>query len=284
MGNHVLSIVVAFVAYTMLDLGKVFQKIGLAVMSTRRLRGIVIWLLASTATSASSLLTLYAVSLGSVLIVASMAGTGLAAVTLFSAMRMKERVVAREILAVTCIMAAPFLMGSVYLDLPANPLVVEHMFYSLAVVLAVLVLLAMVLRTRAKAFGILLALTAGALGGFMVLFQEISTTAQGMAASMLPRAAEASPGWVRALTNPYTAMWILLSLLSTFVLQVSYRHGAVIHLIPAFNGAYIVIPILTGVLILAEPLHPLQWAGVLLVLIGITILSSGEHGRSQPPR
>jgi len=68
--------VVAFVAYTMLDLGKVFQKIGLAVMSSRRLRGMAIWLAASTATSASTLLTLYAVSLGSALIVASMAGTG----------------------------------------------------------------------------------------------------------------------------------------------------------------------------------------------------------------
>lgn len=84
MGAHVLSIIIAFLAYSMLDLGKAFQKVGLAAMSRSRARGIGIWFSASIATSASSFLILYAVSLGSVLIVGSMAGTGLAAVTLLA--------------------------------------------------------------------------------------------------------------------------------------------------------------------------------------------------------
>jgi hypothetical protein len=36
MGAHVLSIVIVFLAYSMLDLGKAFQKLGLAAMGTRR--------------------------------------------------------------------------------------------------------------------------------------------------------------------------------------------------------------------------------------------------------
>ena len=36
MGAHVLSIVIAFLAYSMLDLGKAFQKLGLAAMGTSR--------------------------------------------------------------------------------------------------------------------------------------------------------------------------------------------------------------------------------------------------------
>ncbi len=290
MRNHILSIIVALVAYTMLDLGKVFQKIGLTVMTSRRLRGVSIWLAASTATSLSSFLILYAVSLGNVLIVASMAGTGLAAVTLFSALRMKEPVEPREIFAVACIMTAPFLMGSVYVDPPASRVVIEHMFYSLAAIVAALLLPAFVLKARAKALGILLAMTAGALGGFMVLFQEISTTAQGRAASLAGHAgasatgAAAPPAWVQVLINPYAAVWVMLSLLSTLVLQLSYRHGAAIRLIPSFNGAYILIPILGGVFILSEPLHLLQWAGVLLIFVGIACLSLGERARRPAPR
>ena len=281
MRDHILSIVVAFAAYTMLDMGKVFQKIGLAEMGSRRLRGMAIWLAASTATSVSSLLILYAVSLGSVVVVASMAGTGLAAVTLFSAISMGEPVRPREVGAVACIMAAPFLMGSVYLDPLASPLVIEHMFYALGASLAVLLPLALVLRARTKAFGIVLALTGGVLGGFMILFQDISTTAQGRAASLIRSGAAGggavAPGWVGVLVNPFAAMWVLLSLLSTFALQLSYRHGAAIRLIPSFNAAYILVPVLGAVFLLSQPLHPLQWAGVALVLAGIAGLSSGEH-------
>ena len=74
----------------MLDLGKAFQKIGLAAMSRSRARGTGLWLAASVVTSASYFLILYAVCLGSVLIVGSMAGNGLAAVTILSVLLMKE--------------------------------------------------------------------------------------------------------------------------------------------------------------------------------------------------
>ena len=109
MGSHVLSILIAFLAYSILDLGKAFQKIGLQEMSRSRERGTVIWLAASGATSASSFLILYAVSLGSVLIVGSMAGTGLAAMTIFSLLMMKEPLRRHELLGIPCIMIAPFL-------------------------------------------------------------------------------------------------------------------------------------------------------------------------------
>jgi uncharacterized membrane protein len=284
MGGHVLSIIVAFVAYTMLDVGKVFQKIGLAVMSARRGRGMAIWLAASTATSVSSLLILYAVSLGSVLVVASMAGTGLAAVTLLSAHLTRKQPRPIEIVAVACIMIAPFLMGSVYVEPPADAIVIEHMFASLAAVMAVLLVPTLFLRGRSEALGGLLALAAGALGGFMVLFQKLSTSVQGRAASLVGAGwaggggagwADATPAWVPVLVNPYAALWIALSLLSTLVLQLSYRHGQAIRLIPLFNGAYILVPVLGAVFIMAERLHRLQLAGVLLILAGIACLAWG---------
>ena len=289
MGRHILSIIVAFVAYSMLDLGKAFQKVGLTAMSRDRGRGIGIWFAASTATSASSLLILYAVSLGSVLIVGSMAGTGLAAVTLLTVLMMKEPVRRLELAGVACVMAAPFLLASVYQEPRSTRMVLEHLFYFLGAVLAALALLILFLRRRAKPLGILLAAGAGALGGFVILFQKVSTSDLGRAASLFSRLRASSnergilfghPLLVRLLhvfTNPFAVAWIGLSLLSTLVLQLSYGRGEAIRLIPSFNGAYILVPIVAGVLIFREPLHALQWAGVVLILCGVALLSFGEH-------
>jgi len=271
----------------MLDLGKAFQKIGLAAMSNSRARGTGIWLAASVATSASSFLILYAVSLGSVLLVGSMAGTGLAAVTILSVLMLKEPLRLRELLGISCIMVAPFLLASVYQEPPATRLIIEHLFYFLGAVLAVFTLLILILRKREELLGILLAGGAGTLGGFVILFQKISTSALGRAASFLgtsdsiPRTASLLETplllrLVRVFANPYAVAWIALSLLSTFVLQLSYKHGEAIRLIPSFNSAYILIPILGGVLIFREPLHPLQWAGVFLILCGVSVLTFGK--------
>jgi drug/metabolite transporter (DMT)-like permease len=288
MSRHVLSIILAFAAYSLLDLGKAFQKVGLTLMGSSRARGIGTWLGASAATSVSSFLILYAVSLGSVLIVGSMAGTGLAAVTLLSVLLMKEPVRRRELFGVACIMTAPFLLASVYQEQPATRLTIAHLFYFLAAVLAVFALLILIFRMRAAMLGVLLAGGAGALGGFVILFQKISTSAMGRAAAFgsLGRPASGTPSSLEAslllrlahvFANPYAVAWVALSFLSTFALQFSYRHGEAIRLIPAFNGAYILMPILGGIFIFREPLHPLQWAGVLLILCGVFVLASEQR-------
>jgi len=286
MRPHVLSILVAFLAYSMLDLGKAFQKVGLAAMSRSRARGIGIWVGASVATTASSFLILYAVSMGSVLIVGSMAGTGLAALTLLSVFLMKEPVRPRELLGVVFIMFAPFLLASVYQEPTATRLIIEHLFYFLGTVLAVFTLLILIFRMRKELLGPLLAGGAGILGGFVILFQKISTSAIGRSSSFLHTSDSISRTasllgtpllrLVHVFTNPYALAWIALSLLSTFVLQLSYKHGEAIRLIPSFNSAYILIPILGGVLIFREPLHPLQWAGVFLILCGVSVLTFGK--------
>lgn len=293
MGSHVPAIIIAFLAYSILDLGKAFQKVGLAVASRNRARGIGIWIAASLATSASSFLILYAVSLGSVLIVGAMAGTGLAAVIVLSRFLMKTPVGRNELLGVACVMAAPFLLATVYHEPRATRLVIEHLFYFLGAALTVFTILILIFRRGKKMLGILLAGGAGTLGGFVILFQKISTSAVGRDAAFLhfgdSGAAVLNPGQASLLlrlaqvfANPYAVAWIAISLLSTLVLQFSYKHGEAIRLIPSFNSAYILIPILGGAFIFREPLHPIQWGGVFLMLCGVSILSfwSSDRGRS----
>ena len=183
-------------------------------------------------------------------------------------------------------MIAPFLLACVYKEPPATRLIIEHLFYFLGAVFAVFILLILILKKREVLLGILLAGGAGTLGGFVILFQKISTSALGRAASFL-KTNNSIPSTVSLLetlllrlvyvfANPYAAAWIALSLLSTFVLQFSYKHDEAIRLIPSFNSAYILIPILGGVLIFREPLYPLQWAGVSLILCGVSVLTFGK--------
>jgi hypothetical protein len=162
-GSHVPAIIIAFLAYSILDLGKAFQKVGLAVASRNRAREIGIWIAASLATSASSFLILYAVSLGSVLIVGAMAGTGLAAVIVLSRFLMKTPVGRNELLGVACVMAAPFLLATVYHEPRATRLVIEHLFYFLGAALTVFTILILFFRRGKKMLGILLAGGAGTL-------------------------------------------------------------------------------------------------------------------------
>jgi drug/metabolite transporter (DMT)-like permease len=200
---------------------------------------------------------------------------------------MKEPVRRRELLGIACLMVAPFLLASVYQERPATRLIIEHLFYFLGVVLAVLTLLILIFRKSEELLGILLAGGAGTLGGFVILFQKISTSALGRAAVFF-QVNDSGSGTARLLesplllrlahvfANPYAVAWIGLSLLSTFVLQLSYKHGEAIRLIPSFNSAYILMPILGGVLIFREPLHPLQWAGIFLILCGVSVLTFGK--------
>ena len=111
MSNNILSVLIAFAAYSLLDLAKAVQKIAIGLSPVSRVRAVSLWIGATASTTASSFLLLYAVSLGSVLVVGAMAGTGLAALALFAAVVMKERIGGREILGVAAILTAPFLLA-----------------------------------------------------------------------------------------------------------------------------------------------------------------------------
>jgi uncharacterized membrane protein len=91
MSGHILSVLSAFIAFSILDVSKAVQKYALAMWRTRRLASALLWTGATLSTTASVFLILYAVSIGSVVVVGAMAGTGLASLILFSRVVLKER-------------------------------------------------------------------------------------------------------------------------------------------------------------------------------------------------
>lgn len=293
MKSHLLSILVAFAGYSLLDTGKASQKLALGLIGRRRVAGASFWLAATLSTLVSSFLLLYAVSIGSVVIVGAMAGTGLAAATLFSIFVLKERPNGREILGVVAVLIGPFVIGSFSQEPAPTSVLVVHLYLFMVVTVALFMLTILLVTMKPALMGVVLSGLAGSLGGFVVLFQKISTSEFAASHSFLDKlrpdsplrlAAEGSVAYrlVQVFANPYALTWSLLSLVSMFLLQLSYKYDRAIRIIPSFAASSILIPIVGGVLVFREQLHPMNWVGVAVILIGVgLILFRGGDGHDR---
>ena len=75
--------------------------------------------------------------------------------------------------------------------------------------------------------------------------------------------------------NYYLIIGALLYLLSASLLILSLRHGELSVLYPIMAASYIWISILS-VKILKEKMTPYKWAGITLIVLGITLIGWGN--------
>jgi drug/metabolite transporter (DMT)-like permease len=286
MGRDFLAILIAFLGYSLHNIAQATQKIGLDVMPRRRARGWAIWITGTVVTPASPLLILYAVSIGNVALVGAMAGSGLASLAVFSMLVMKEKVRRRELIGVCVILAGVVVVGVFSRhNRPSNILLGPLFLYlGVAVLLSAAALLA---SLRRKRVGIAIGLLAGVLGGFVPLFQKVSTSRIGRSSSLVDRfphsflaralaMTQEHPLLRRAaqaFTNPYALAWIALSLLSFGLLQFAYRRDKAIRIIPAFSATTVVVPVTGGVLFFGATIHPVEWPAVAGILAGVFLLT-----------
>ncbi len=271
MQSTVLSLVIAFFGYSLLNISHASQKIGLERYARNKMQGLTIWTLATLGTSVAFFIVLGAISLGSISLVGAMAGTGLASLALFSHLVIRERLAGRELIALAAIIGGAALVGSLAGEstnsTPRLPLLWGILGGGSVAYIVVWV------ATRNRSFtGAVVGGFSGFLGAYSQLFQEYGTSSTSIADGI-------GPFLTSLTTNPVTLVWVGLSLASMAVLQFAYRHGRAIEIIPVFTGNFIVVPIVGGVLIFAERLNAWQWVGVLLILVGATVLGRGRVER-----
>ena len=80
--------------------------------------------------------------------------------------------------------------------------------------------------------------------------------------------------------NPYTLLWIALSMSAMIVLQFAYKHDQAIRIIPAFSANYILIPVFGGLLSFGDSILPLQWLGIAAIIAGVIILTAKPNQSS----
>jgi uncharacterized membrane protein len=276
----ILSLITAFAGYSIHAIAQAGQKIGLAVAAKRRARGLIIWVFSTLSMPSSVFLILYAVSIGNASLVGAMSGSGLASLAIFSHLFMRERISKRELIGVFTIVAAAILIGLFRLETAVEEPNLRALYIYFPAVCGTYLLLWLGFQNRTRIVGITIAGLAGALGGFVPLFQKVSASPLGLSrpllhlrfgnetalTSLLQRGAN-------LLSNPWALTWIAISLVSMVVMQFAYRRGKAIQLIPAFAANTIAIPVVGGVLAFHERLHPFQWIGVVLILAGVLLLT-----------
>jgi drug/metabolite transporter (DMT)-like permease len=278
-----LSILLGFLGYSILNIAQATQKIGLRLAKQKKLKGRLLWTAATLGTSVSVFVLLWAVSLGSASLVGAMAGTGLAALAVFAHFVMKERVGKKELTGIVIIISGAALIGYLAEKNKAGVILLDRLFILLGIVILLYVVLWIVFAQKDSTAGIVIGGFAGALGGFIPLFQKVATSAPGRESAFFP----ASPGseatlWSGLLSifaNPYALIWIGLSIISVVVLQFSYKRDTAIRIIPSFSANCLLIPLIGGVACFLEQLHILQWLGVVLILGGLFLLTVKTGGR-----
>jgi drug/metabolite transporter (DMT)-like permease len=277
MNNHILSVVIAFAAYSMLDLSKAVQKIAFIKAQRSKITGALVWVGATASTTISSFLLLYAVSIGSVVIIGAMGGTGLASLALFSFLVLKEPVSKRDVVGVLAILSGPVILTIFSATQSETPLPTRLLLFGACLVAAYGI--AIVVSRRVPGVrSLIIGGFSGALSGLVLLFQKISTTVHGKSVSWIADIAEDMPVPVfrqilEVLVNPYALAWVFLSILSTIVLQFAYRHGHTIRIVPMFAANTIIVPAIGGMLCFLETMTPLQWPGIVLILGGVALIT-----------
>lgn len=263
----------AFIGYSLLNVGQGVQKAGLDVASSRRILGWTIWAAGTLSTSVSVLVVLGALSIGQVSVVGAMAGSGLVSLTVFSAVVLKEPLGTLDFAGIGTIVA-----GSVVLGLRSATTTPESVpFLRLWILLGVVGALggSVFLTGNKRIRGFLLAAWAGVVGGTSTVVQKAAAIETGAS----PTAA-AAQNVIQAIGSPLTILWVFLSIASFVIIQFAYKRAAAIHTVPAFSVAFMAAPVVGGVVVYGETFGPLQWVGLILVVAGVVMLSRSSAAQT----
>ncbi len=269
MNLTILSLFIAFAGYSVQNISQASQKLGFLKMKQSKKTGMLIWTAATMGTGLSTLILLLAVSIGQVSLVGAMAGTGLVSMTVFSRFVLKDSVSRNEVAGVSLILISAVFIGMFAQNTGQTVIEIRLLTIKLIIVSTVYTVLWFVFLKKKKALCITLGGFAGALGGFVSQFQKISTSA-----TVSRNSVTSTVFTVGSLVNFYTLFWILLSISSMVILQFAHKNGRPLHVIPSFSANFILIPVIGGVTCFGERLHPVQWAGVCVIIIGVLMITA----------
>jgi len=272
-----LSIVLGFLGYSVMNISQALQKIGIQIRPHALRKGALIWVAGTFGTFLASIILFSAVALGRAALVGTTAGTGLASLAVFSHFVMKEKIGPLELAGIAIIAVSAGFVGVFSETVPPSVVQLDILFVLLGIVTVMYTLLWLLFLKKKNILGIVIGSFSGALGGFVLLFQKVASSEYGQGMSLVPVDSATDTRFLSMVlamfSNPFALIWIVLSLVSILILQFSYKKADAIRIIPFFSSSMIVIPVIGGVLSLSETLHPLQWGAVFFILCGLFLLT-----------
>ncbi|MFW6214803.1 MAG: EamA family transporter [Alkalispirochaetaceae bacterium] len=271
------SVLLAFLAYAILNVSQATQKEGLARIRGDGARGWQIWWIGTIGTALPFFMILAALNMGNVSLVGAMAGTGLPIMTIFSHYVLGEAVGRRQVVGIVLILLGGGLVGFLAPEASAGQAHFRRLVI-LSVALPVALTGAWYLKYRLPGRdGWILGALAGAFAGISVLFQEAATTDRGRALGVdLSEAPPFLSEYAPILLNPISAVWIAATLLAFLTSQFAYARGDSVRVVPPFVASQILVPILGGLIAFSESLLPSQYLAVTSILAGIPLVAGPE--------
>lgn len=277
MSKIVLSIIVSFLGFSIMNIAQASQKVGLEMLPKKKGLGGFIWTLGIVGTFVATFVLFYAAAIGNVSLVGAMAGSGLASLTIFSIFVMKEKVGGKEIAGVAVILVAAVFIGLFSKGNPSTDFNMARLYIFSGILVVVYTVLWVVLSGKPQALGIVIGSFSGAMGGLIPMYQKVSASSIGTAAAFFHPAASTNPLVLNVLSsvaNPYALLWVAISIGALVVLQFAYKKDQAIRIIPAYAATNIVVPIIGGLLSFHETLNPLQWVGIAAILAGVFLVTA----------
>lgn len=259
----IFGLVIGFVAYLLLYIGKGLQKYsieGLKVDKTVKSKHSGIWIFGTILTSIYMFVQWGALLFAPVNLIAPLEGIGLVVLLLFSFYVLKEAITRIEIIGVVLI-----IIGIIFVTLfNINTADISISDFNLG---SFLVFLVPVLSIEAIAIvgshlndykfaGLILGLTAGSFQAFQTVSKRITAVADPI------------------ITTAFTFVTFLMATLTLLVTQYGLAKAKANTVVPCFTSASVTLAILVGIVALNETIQVMQIIGIIGVLVGMILLTA----------
>lgn len=264
----IIAIIIALTGTIILNIGFALQKSeveNLPVISFIELKGTIKaflackrWLLGTGLTSLGWIFFLIAISLAPLTVIAPLSNVGIIVLVLLAFLYFKEKLLGYEYIAFFAVMTGVFLIS---LNSTVTETVTDYdnlgLFILIALIVIILGLIGVVqFFWLPKNHGIFLGLTSGITGGLGAVFTKIMTISLQVPLEFVI----------------YFVLFVMSQGLSFISLQSAFQKERALIVVPLFNSFSTIIPIIIGIFILHEIVSLPLLIGILMILIGSSLL------------
>ncbi|HOX27953.1 MAG TPA: hypothetical protein PLQ76_02230 [bacterium] len=282
--KYLLFIALCLLNPTIENIGLGFQKMGIDRGAKAKSKGekalwTFVWIFGFILSVSVAFIAFKILTLGNASTAGAFAGFGLVALTLFSYFILKETILKQELAGIALIMIATSILGYFSHGSQSETAHVNstNMIYFFVGYLILIGIGGAILTKRLKTLGgLILGLIAGSMAGvgyglqkivspmFMELFKNFNGENLGKIA-----------------TEPINWIMVLCAIGGVVILQFAYKYGKAVQVVPTRAAAFIMTPLISGLVYLGEKVPVICLASIVLVILGVVVTTTAnpaKHG------
>ncbi len=244
-----------------------------------------VWIFGLLLTIVVGVIAFKVLSLGNASTMGAFAGFGLVILTLFSFLVLREKILPRELIGIAIIMVGTSILGyfshgsqKEHMTVDMHKMIIFYACY----VSFIVILLALMPKYLKSIAGVILGMIGGSMNSSGLLIQKIITPEiMGIFKTSGALGAKLGHAALFLVTTPLALLMLGLAVGGIVVLQIAYKHGKAVQIVPARAAIYIAMPTIGGMAFLGEPMPVICIVSIVLVIVGVIIATTAnpsKHG------